>query len=324
MTAPRVTDFTVDAPFTHSTGEGVGKFLTALRDDQVIWGRRCSGCERVVVPAADHCESCAGSLDQWVEVGPTGEVSDVTVVRTAMPLTGLEPPFAVVRIRLDGADTDLVHLCPDPDSITRGTRVEAQWAANRSGSIRDIAGFVAEGTATVIDDAPAEAAPVTIIERELDMPFKQTAGVLTTKFQDAIRAGEIRGNHCTSCGLVYVPPRPHCAKCWAPCEGWDEIADTGTVTTYVVVNVPFFGQEIEIPYVLAHVLLDGADATIYHLIGTVGPDGKLKLPEEGVRRGMRVRAAWRLAEDRKGFINDDIDHFEPTGEADVAIEDLPA
>ena len=326
MSGARVVDVTVDAPFTHSTGPGLSRFLTALRDDRVIWGRRCSGCERVVVPATDHCDTCAGVLGEWIEVGPAGAVTDVTRVMTHMPLTGLEPPFAVVKVRLDGADTDLVHLAPDPEGIARGTRVEASWSHVRTGTIRDLAGFRLEGSGSddVLDASEPQRDPVTVVERRLDLPFRQTAGTLTTRFQDAIRDGEIRGNRCTSCALVYVPPVPHCARCWALCDGWETIADTGTVTTYVVVNVPFFGQEITIPYVLAHVLLDGADATIYHLIGTVGDDGKLGLPPDGVRRGMRVRAAWRDPDDRRGYINDDIDHFEPIAEPDVPLAELPS
>ena len=326
MSAPRVTDVTVDAPFTHSTGPGLSRFLTALRDDGVIWGRRCRGCARVVVPATDHCETCADVLDEWIEVGPGGSVIDATVVAADMPLTRLGPPFAVVKVRLDGADTDLVHLASDPDGITRGARVEAVWADARTGTIRDLAGFRLEGSGTAFARATSDthADPVSVVERRLDLPFRQSAGTLTTRFQDAIRDGDIRGNRCTSCGLVYVPPVPHCAKCWALCDGWETIADTGTVTTYVIVNVPFFGQEIQIPYVLGHVLLDGADATIYHLIGSIGADGKLGLPPDGVRRGMRVRAVWRDPNDRRGFINDDIDHFEPIAEPDMPVAQLPS
>ena len=58
------------------------------------------------------------------------------------------------------------------------------------------------------------------------------------------------------------------------------MADTGTVTTFCVVNVPFRGQRVEPPYVAASVLLDGADIAIQHLILGCEPDE--------VRMGMRV------------------------------------
>lgn len=139
--APRIADFEVEFPFLHATGPALSRFLTALRDDGVIWGRRCDVCAKVVVPAQDYCDTCAAGLGEWVEVGPEGTLQGLTVVERDMPLAGLEPPFAFVRVRLDGAGTDLVHLAADPRGLARGARVRAVWAAERTGTIRDIAGF---------------------------------------------------------------------------------------------------------------------------------------------------------------------------------------
>lgn len=162
---------------------------------------------------------------------------------------------------------------------------------------------------------PVPSEPVTAVRTHLRLPFRLSAGALAGRFFDAVRRGEIHGNRCVACSRVFVPPRSFCPRCWERCEGWIRVADTGTVTTFVVVNVPFYGQEIEIPYVLAHVLLDGADCTIQHLVGAVSPEGKLVAPA-GVRMGMRVRAVWRDPPERSGLLNDDVDHFTPTGEPD--------
>ena len=81
-----------------------------------------------------------------------------------------------------------------------------------------------------------------------------------------------------------------------------ELADTGVVTTFCVVNVPFAGHAIEMPYVAASILLDGADIAFQHLIQGV--------PADQVRIGMRVRAVWRpRAEWRPTLEN--IAHFVP-------------
>jgi uncharacterized OB-fold protein len=136
-----VADFEVEFPFIHSTGPALSRFFTALRDDGVIWGRRCDTCARVVVPAQDYCETCSDDLGDWVAVGPEGTLVGFTVVREAKPIVGLEPPFAFVRVRLDGAGTDFVHLAPHPDGLKHGARVRPVWADERSGTIRDIAGF---------------------------------------------------------------------------------------------------------------------------------------------------------------------------------------
>ena len=45
-----------------------------------------------------------------------------------------------------------------------------------------------------------------------------------------------------------------------------ELPHTGIVTTFCVVNVQFYGQEIEVPYVCATVLLDGADIGLFGLV----------------------------------------------------------
>jgi uncharacterized OB-fold protein len=134
-------DYEVEAPFAHSTGPALSRFLTALRDDRVIWGRECATCARVVVPADDHCGTCASPLAAWVEVGPEGSIEGCTVVRATMPLAGLGMPFVFARIRLDGAGTDLVHVVRDPSVAARGARVRPVWAERRTGSIRDIAHF---------------------------------------------------------------------------------------------------------------------------------------------------------------------------------------
>ena len=51
-------------------------------------------------------------------------------------------PFAFVLVKLDGADTALAHIVVDGhERVTVGARVEAVWAEERTGTIRDIARF---------------------------------------------------------------------------------------------------------------------------------------------------------------------------------------
>ena len=63
-----------------------------------------------------------------------------------------------------------------------------------------------------------------------------------------------------------------------------ELGNAGVVTTYCVVNVPFQGQTIELPYICAQILLDGASLAFMGLIQ--------ELPADQVRMGMRVEAVW--------------------------------
>ena len=62
------------------------------------------------------------------------------------------------------------------------------------------------------------------------------------------------------------------------------LSNSGTVTTYCVVNVPFAGQSIEIPYICAQILLDGANLSFMGLLQ--------EIPTDQIRMGMRVEAVW--------------------------------
>ena len=140
--APMRAHMDVDFPYKRSTGEVIGRFLAGLKEQQKIWGRRVSG-QGVVVPPLSFSEIDASAGGEWVEVGTTGVVTAVAIVE--QPVAGLHPfatRFAFVLVKLDGADTALAHVVTDQvDKLKVGSRVEAVWAAERSGSIRDIACF---------------------------------------------------------------------------------------------------------------------------------------------------------------------------------------
>ncbi|HMK98876.1 MAG TPA: OB-fold domain-containing protein, partial [Acidimicrobiales bacterium] len=90
-----------------------------------------------------------------------------------------------------------------------------------------------------------------------------------------------------------------------------ELGNTGTVTTYCVVNVPFQGQSVEIPYICAQVLLDGANLAFMGLIQEV--------PSDQVRMGMRVEAVW-VAPEELGPSMASVRYFRPTGEPDAEYD----
>jgi uncharacterized OB-fold protein len=135
-------EVTMEFPYKHSTGETIGRFLAGLKDQQKIWGQRVAGTG-VVVPPLGYSEVDASAAGEWVEVKPVGTVTAAAVVQT--PLDHLHPsdaPFAFVLVKLDGADTSLAHVVTDGhDRVQVGSRVEAVWADERTGSIRDIARF---------------------------------------------------------------------------------------------------------------------------------------------------------------------------------------
>ena len=142
MSAPMRLDVVSEFPYKHSTGEVIGRFLAGLKEQKRIWGQRVAG-QGVVVPPLGYSEVDASAGGEWVEVQPTGTVTAVAVVRE--PIANLHPvdrPFAFVLVKLDGADTALAHVVTDDlDTLRVGARVAAVWAAERTGSIRDIECF---------------------------------------------------------------------------------------------------------------------------------------------------------------------------------------
>jgi uncharacterized OB-fold protein len=297
--------------YTRSLGPVLGRFMTGLRDGRVLGGRTADG--RIHVPPLEYDPVTHAPVTELVEVRPTGTVTSWTW--TDRPLDGqpLDRPFGWALIRLDGAGTAMLHAV---DAGTRermhtGMRVRIRWAPSRSGHIRDIECFE---PATGDDEAPPDAVageePVTMMKAPIRLTYTHTTSADESRYLRALAEGRILGQRCPVCGKVYVPPRV-CPADGVPTEDEVTVRDQGTVTTFCVVNVPFAGQRLEPPYVVAQILLDGADIPVPHLI--------LGLPADEVRMGMRVAAVWR---DREtwSYTPENIAHFRPTGEPDAPYE----
>ena len=128
LTAPNVIEY----PFSRTTGPVVGAFFTALREGVVVGIRGADG--RVIVPPVEYDPVTSEALTEIVEVGSAGEVVSwawVTDPRADQPL---DRPFAWALVRLDGADTPLLHAVDtdgDPTAIATGTRVQIRWRPER-------------------------------------------------------------------------------------------------------------------------------------------------------------------------------------------------
>ncbi len=152
---------------------------------------------------------------------------------------------------------------------------------------------------------------VDMVVTPVNLAYTHTAGEAESRFLNAVAKGKLIGTRCDVCGKVYIPPKGACPVDGVPMTDDVELPDTGIVTTFCVVNVPFLGQKIEPPYVSAHVLLDGADIAFQHLI--------LGCPADEVRMGMKVKAVWKDESEWEPTL-ENIAHFEPTGEPDASYE----
>jgi uncharacterized OB-fold protein len=130
----------VNLAFSYAAGEAASRVLIALRDEKKIYGTHCTGCRRVLVPARSFCPRCFMETTEWIEVGPAGTL---VAFATAPLLPRPSAPLPLGLIRLDGADTALVHRIGEihSDALCIGLRVTAVFTETRSGSILDIAYF---------------------------------------------------------------------------------------------------------------------------------------------------------------------------------------
>lgn len=135
----------IEYPFSRTTGPVIGAFLTGLREQVLVGSRARDG--RVIVPPAEFDPVTGEDLTELVEVGPGGTVETWAWVAAPHEKHPLDRPFAWAQIRLDGANTAMLHAV-DAGSIAAmatGMRVVPRWAAEREGQITDIACFVPEG-----------------------------------------------------------------------------------------------------------------------------------------------------------------------------------
>ncbi len=116
------------------------------------------------------------------------------------------------------------------------------------------------------------------------------------EFWEGAHRGELRIQHCTSCGKHQHYARMLCSHCGEATLEWVTASGAGTVYSFTVIRqngVPPFNERV--PFVVATVDLaeDGA-----RMIGAM-PD----CAPEDARVGMRVQATFRPANDELGFVD---------------------
>lgn len=132
----------IHMPYTHSVGVVSSKFLRALGDNRIL-AIKCVVCSRTYVPPQGVCPSCFANIDEWVELNGQGTLVTYTVIYYPLPTHLTEPPFALGIIKLDGADTSLVHFLGEVnlDNIKIGMKVKPVFKEKPEGNILDIRYF---------------------------------------------------------------------------------------------------------------------------------------------------------------------------------------
>ncbi|BBY51395.1 DNA-binding protein [Mycolicibacterium arabiense] len=294
--------------YTRSVGSTLSRFFTELRNRHVVGVRGSDG--RVLVPPAEYDPVTYAPLTEIVPVASAGTVVSWTWQPNPLEGQPLQRPFAWALIKLDGADTPLLHAVDagSADAISTGARVHVHWADEPVGAITDIAYFELGDDTEPVEDVADDRDPVTLLVSPASIEIQHTASLPESTFLRGLEEGKLLGARTGAGGKVYFPPREADPGTGQPTTEFVELPDKGTVTTFAIINIPFAGQRIKPPYVAAYVLLDGADIPFLHLV--------TEIDAADVRMGMRVEAVWKPREEW-GLGIDNIDYFRPTGEPDA-------
>ena len=143
LRGPHVLQF----PYRRATGPILGRFFTEIRDHRRFLGVKIASGKILCPPVDVDPDSLEDlSVDDLVEVGPAGRVTSWTWLREPRPGNPLERAFAWALIRLDGADSSLLHAVDaGSESVMRtGMRVTVRFRDERNGDIHDVVCFVPE------------------------------------------------------------------------------------------------------------------------------------------------------------------------------------
>jgi len=318
--------FTLEYPYTRTLGPVVGPFLTALRDGRIL-GIRCGS--RVLCPPIEFDPDTGETLSpDFVEVGPAGNVETWTWIAEPTPKHPLREPFAFALVKLDGADTAMVHAveAAGPEAMSTGMRVTAQFREERTGAITDVY-FVPEADARDQSIAPGEG-EVEISTHLISLTYNDTLYPHAARYAQGLLDGKFIGQR-TSDDKVSFPGKGYDALARVMLSEADdvELATTGTVLSYTVITpVKYRGQKETEPYLSATIILDGAGQS-------VSQQDIRNIPLDEFRVGMRVRAVFKPAAERNvddvdndwmyPSIGDVVERWEPSGEPDVALDELP-
>jgi uncharacterized OB-fold protein len=116
------------------------------------------------------------------------------------------------------------------------------------------------------------------------------------EFWEGARRGELRIQHCKACGKYQHYARMLCSHCGKQALEWVTASGDATVYSYTVIRqngVPPFNERV--PFVVAVVDLDEEGARMIGAMPDLAPDD--------ARIGMRVKAAFRPANEDLGFVD---------------------
>jgi len=132
--------------YSWAAGVAISRFLEELKKGKII-GRKCTKCQRILVPPRMYCEQCFRPTDEWEHVSDTGTINTFSISHVGTDARRLKEPILVAVVDLDGASPGMgiLHTLGEvePSKIKIGMKVRAVWkpASQRQGAITDIRYF---------------------------------------------------------------------------------------------------------------------------------------------------------------------------------------
>jgi uncharacterized protein len=93
----------------------------------------------------------------------------------------------------------------------------------------------------------------------------------TQPFWAGTLAGELRIQHCQSCGKYYFYPRPFCRYCQSRDVAWRPVSGRGRLVSYVINYRPLPPADPAEPQVIALIELDEGPRMLSNIVG-VAPE----------------------------------------------------
>ena len=142
-----------------------------------------------------------------------------------------------------------------------------------------------------------------------DAKYAWSAGEAMSRFLDELQQGRLIARSCHRCERILFPPRMFCEECFRPTDEWTYIRDVGTVETFSISYLDIDAKRITEPILVGVVSLDGASPKMgmMHYLG--------EMTKDEIRIGLRMKAAWKPKEERKGSVLD-IRYFRPLREGE--------
>ncbi len=76
------------------------------------------------------------------------------------------------------------------------------------------------------------------------------------QFYKYVNQGELKGGKCKKCGVIHLPPRPLCDKCFSKEFEWIEISRKGKLLTYTIIHVAPSQFQSMAPYAVGIIQLE--------------------------------------------------------------------